>query len=58
MNFARKEMLPLRLFAAFLSVLSGAPVPLSQFLPNEVKMKKRNGVSARELEWEIPEFEP
>lgn len=58
MNFATKEILPLKLFAAFLSVLSGGLMPLSQLLTNEVKMKKRSGISVKELEWEIPEFEP
>jgi len=48
MNFATKEVLPLKLFAAFLSVISGAPMSLSQPLTNEVKMKKRNGNSAKE----------
>ena len=31
----------MKLFAGFLSVPSGAPMPLSQLLTNEVKMKKR-----------------
>lgn len=41
MDFATKEILPLKLFAAFLSVLPGAPMPLSQLLANEVEMKKK-----------------